>query len=54
MRVGLAEPFRIGQAKNVRMILKNRFPVQIDGEPFEQSSGVIDIKYYNQKNMLDN
>ncbi len=53
MQVGLAEPYRIGQAKRIRMRLKNRFPVQIDGEPFEQPPGIIDISFFNQKTMLE-
>lgn len=52
LQVGLAEPYRIGQAKHVRMRLKKRFPVQIDGEPFELSPGTIDITFFNQKIML--
>jgi len=35
------------------MRLKNRFPVQIDGEPFEQPPGIIDISFFNQKTMLE-
>ena len=54
MQVSLAEPFRIGQAKHVRLKLQKRFPVQVDGEPFEQSPGIIDIKCFNQKTMLEN
>ena len=53
MQVGLAEPYRIGQAKRVRMRLEKRFPVQIDGEPFEQPPGIIDISFFNQKTMLE-
>merc|ERR1712127_647845 len=53
LQVGLAEPYRIGQAKTVRMRLKKRFPVQIDGEPFEQCPGTIDISFFNQKIMLE-
>ncbi|CAF5056579.1 unnamed protein product, partial [Rotaria magnacalcarata] len=36
MQVGLADPFRIGQARLVKLTLKRRFPCQCDGEPFEE------------------
>ncbi len=52
LQVGIGEPYIIGQAKHVRITLQKRFPVQIDGEPFEQSPAIIDIKFYNQKIML--
>ena len=52
LQVGLAEPYRIGQAKHVRMKLLKRFPVQIDGEPFDQSPATIDITFFNQRIML--
>lgn len=53
MQVGVAEPYRIGQAKHVRIKMKKRFPVQIDGEPFEQSPCIIDISLFNKKIMLE-
>jgi diacylglycerol kinase (ATP) len=52
MQVGLAEPFRIGQARHVCIKLFKRFPVQIDGEPWEQNPAVINISYFNQATML--
>ena len=30
-----------------------RFPVQIDGEPWEQSPAVVDISFNNQVTMLE-
>lgn len=53
MQVGLAEPYRIGQAKRVKMSLAKRFPVQIDGEPFEQAPAIIEISFHNQQIMLE-
>jgi diacylglycerol kinase (ATP) len=52
MNVGLAEPYRIGQAHNVSIKLKKRYPMQIDGEPWEQTPASININRYNQANML--
>lgn len=52
LQVGLAEPFRIGQASRVRIKILQRFPVQVDGEPWEQSPCIIDISYFNQAIML--
>jgi len=53
LQVNLAEPYRIGQAKRVRIQLLKRFPVQIDGEPWEQNPCVIDISFFNQAIMLE-
>lgn len=53
LQVGIAEPFRIGQAKNVRIKLLKRFPVQIDGEPWEQNPALIDISFHNCLTMLE-
>ncbi len=54
LQVGLAEPYRIGQARTVKIKLTKRFPVQIDGEPWEQNPAVINISSYNQASMLEN
>ena len=35
------------------MKLNKRFPVQIDGEPFEQCPATLDISFFNRKNMLE-
>ncbi|CAF3470855.1 unnamed protein product [Rotaria sp. Silwood1] len=43
MQVGLADPFRIGQARRVKLTLKRRFPCQCDGEPFEEGPCVISL-----------
>jgi diacylglycerol kinase (ATP) len=51
--VGLAEPFRIGQAREVKIKLQKRFPMQIDGEPFEQNPACITISKFNQALMLE-
>jgi diacylglycerol kinase (ATP) len=53
LQVGLAEPYRIGQAKKVKIKLKKRFPAQIDGEPYEQAPCCIEIIQHNQAIMLE-
>ncbi|CAF1661953.1 unnamed protein product, partial [Didymodactylos carnosus] len=54
MQVGLADPFRIGQAQHVKLTLNKRFPVQCDGEPWEQSPCVVEISHFGQAKMLVN
>ena len=54
MQVGLAEPYRIGQARRVRIRLSKQFPMQIDGEPWDQKSAIIEISLNNQQIMLEN
>ena len=53
LQVGLAEPFRIGQAREVKIRLLKRFPMQVDGEPFEQNPATISITKFNQVVMLE-
>ncbi|CAF1032975.1 unnamed protein product, partial [Brachionus calyciflorus] len=48
LQVGLAEPFRIGRAKKIRIKTCKRFPIQIDGEPFEQNSAIFEISLNRQ------
>lgn len=50
--MNLAEPYRIGQAKHVKIKLLKRFPIQVDGEPWEQNECIIEISHYNQAIML--
>lgn len=54
MQVGLADPFRIGQARRVKLTIKRRFPIQCDGEPFEEGPCVVDIQHFSQAKMLMN
>ena len=48
LQVGLSEPHRIGQAKEVRVELRDSVPLQIDGEPWEQHPAVINIVHHSQ------
>ncbi len=50
--MGLAEPYRIGQARTVSIKLLKRFPVQIDGEPWEQPPANITVSFFNQADVL--
>ncbi|KHJ42723.1 diacylglycerol kinase accessory domain protein [Trichuris suis] len=53
MQVGLSEPYRIGQAKEVTVKIKNGlFPVQIDGEPWQQGPSTIRVTPFGQCSVL--
>ena len=48
MQVGLSEPHRVGQAKEVRIVLSDSVPMQIDGEPWEQHPADICLSHHKQ------
>ncbi|CAG0892538.1 unnamed protein product [Darwinula stevensoni] len=52
MQVGLSEPFRLGQASEVRIILKEKIPMQVNGEPWKQSPCEMSISFHNKAPML--
>ncbi|KAG7398072.1 hypothetical protein PHYBOEH_011803 [Phytophthora boehmeriae] len=52
MQVGLSKAVRLCQAKSVSLSLKETLPVQIDGEPWLQTPGDIEISYLQQAFML--
>lgn len=52
LQVGLNKPIRLGQAKNVRIRMRDTYPVQADGEPWIQSPCEITISCYGQAKML--
>lgn len=56
MQVGLSEPYRIGQASEVKLIVKGsirqRFPMQADGEPWLQGPAEITISHAGQVCLL--
>lgn len=48
MQVGLGEPHRVGQAREVRIVLQDSVPMQIDGEPWEQHPAEISLTHHKQ------
>lgn len=53
MQVGLSSPFRLCRAKSAKLTVHNgKVPMQVDGEPWEQGSAVINIEFRNQGLML--
>lgn len=52
LQVGLNKPIRLGQAKNVKIVIKASFPVQADGEPWIQHPCELNINSQGQANML--
>ena len=52
MQVGLGEPHRVGQAREVRLVLGDSVPMQIDGEPWEQHPAEITLTHHNQVSMV--
>ncbi|KAJ8957439.1 hypothetical protein NQ318_004919 [Aromia moschata] len=54
LQVGLSCALRLGQAKTVEIRLKEKAPVQIDGEPWEQHPGVLKITFVNRCPVLIN
>jgi len=52
MQVGLSEPFRVGQAHKVEIILRGSAPMQTDGEPWEQHPATITVDHHRQVPVL--
>jgi len=50
----MADPLRLGQARSIKLTLKNTrsLPVQVDGEPWEEGPCVITLTHHNQALML--
>ncbi|XP_033330475.2 diacylglycerol kinase epsilon [Megalopta genalis] len=54
LQVGLSQPYRIGQAKSIKMKLLKSYAMQIDGEPWYQHPCEVNITYCNKASMLVN
>ncbi|KAG5878011.1 hypothetical protein JTB14_025466 [Gonioctena quinquepunctata] len=54
LQVGLSSPVRLGQAKNVEIHLKQKAPMQVDGEPWEQHAGKLKVTFVNRCPVLIN
>lgn len=52
LQVGLNKPIRLGQARKIRVVMKESFPVQADGEPWIQSPCEVNITCHGQAKML--
>ncbi|KAI8535571.1 hypothetical protein RHMOL_Rhmol10G0184800 [Rhododendron molle] len=52
LQVGLSQARRLAQGRAIRIHLSNSFPVQIDGEPFIQKPGCLEITHHGQVFML--
>lgn len=52
LQVGLSRALRLAQGNSVRLSTTAPFPVQIDGEPWLQPSGTIEVKHHGQAFML--
>lgn len=52
MQVGLSEPVRLGQAREAKVVLAEKVPMQVDGEPWEQGPGEIVVSFHSQATML--
>lgn len=54
LQVGISEPVRLGQAKEVKLELLEHLPVQVDGEPWEQAPATLHITFHCQAAVLVN
>lgn len=52
LQVGLSQARRLAQGKTIKIHLSSPFPVQIDGEPFIQQPGCLEISHHGQVFML--
>lgn len=52
LQVGLSQPHRLGQAKNVKVKLTKSCAIQIDGEPWYQHPCEFEVAYCNKASML--
>ncbi|KAL0462235.1 UNVERIFIED_CONTAM: Diacylglycerol kinase [Sesamum latifolium] len=48
LQVGLSQATRLAQGKVIRIHVSSPFPVQIDGEPFIQQPGCLEITHHGQ------
>ncbi|KAG9416131.1 hypothetical protein AC1031_000531 [Aphanomyces cochlioides] len=52
LQVGLSKALRLRQAKKIHVRLKERLPLQIDGEPWMQDPCEVEITYHHQAFMM--
>ena len=46
--MGFSSPRRLGQGQVIQIHIDNAFPVQIDGEPWIQEPGILEITHHGQ------
>ena len=51
-QVGLSEPHRIGHAREVRISLKGKAPMQTDGEPWIQGPAEVRVTHHKKVQFL--
>ncbi|GAB2277268.1 Diacylglycerol kinase 2 [Dionaea muscipula] len=52
LQVGLSQARRLAQGKTIKIHASSPFPVQIDGEPFIQKPGSLEVSHHGQAFML--
>ncbi|KAJ0977041.1 hypothetical protein J5N97_012515 [Dioscorea zingiberensis] len=52
LQVGLSQAQRLAQGKTIRLQLNSPFPIQVDGEPWIQQPGCLEITHHAQVFML--
>lgn len=52
LKIGVSEPVRLGQCSEVKLHLKKKVPMQVDGEPSEQEPGTVTITHAYQAPVL--
>lgn len=52
LQVGLSRARRLGQGQVIKIVTGSSFPVQIDGEPWIQPRGTVEITHHGQSFML--
>lgn len=52
LQVGLSRPLRLGTAREVKIKLLQKLPIQVDGEPWEQNACTLLIAKHSEATML--
>jgi len=54
VQTGLAQPIVIGQGSEIKITMNQNYPVQVDGEPWEQEPCTLFLKHHNKVGVLAN
>eukprot|EP00271_Cylindrocystis_brebissonii_P001305 TRINITY_DN115_c0_g1_i2.p2 TRINITY_DN115_c0_g1~~TRINITY_DN115_c0_g1_i2.p2 ORF type:complete len:138 (-),score=32.33 TRINITY_DN115_c0_g1_i2:2000-2413(-) len=52
LQVGLSRALRLAQGRHVKLMTRDSFPVQVDGEPWVHELGTIEVQHHGQAFML--